>query len=243
MRNENKAKRNEDGFVMIASLLILLVLTLLGIAVNQNSETEWRIAMNDRLQKETFYQADAASELAAEALEQSIACLGFQENSKDVNGHSVMKILGSPFGAKLLSNGKTYSPNDLVVLKESLGFWRKYAEGGVGVPILDEAHKDYKDPDMVFQVVLANGSFDFEETKKYPHARINIGGNTKIASGSAIQMAAGYEGLGQGISSGGAALVYSINVRQVDPVNGGDATVCVQYGHIMGTAGFCNSNL
>lgn len=219
MKKENRVKRNENGFVMIASLLILLVLTLLGIAVNQNSETEWRIAMNDRLQKETFYQADAASELAAEVLEQSIACLGFANSD---NG----KVLAG------------YNPYNVYIEPHKEGFWRYYAPDGVKMPNDPEGERQ-----MVFPAVLVGGVFDRAQTNARPHANINIGGNTRLSSGAAIQMAAGYEGLGQGISMGGAALIYSINVRQVDPVNGGEAAVCVQYGHIMGKAGVCNSNL
>lgn len=225
MRNENRAKRNENGFVMVASLLILLVLTLLGIAVNQNSETEWRIAMNDRLQKETFYRADAASELAAEVLEQSIACLGFPNSDE----------------GKVLVGYNTDDPNDpynVYIEPHEEGFWRYYAPDGVKMPNDQKGERQ-----MVFPAVLVGGVFDRTRTNARSHANINIGGNTRIASGAAIQMAAGYEGLGQGISMGGASLVYSINVRQVDPVNGGEAAVCVQYGHIMGTAGVCNSNL
>lgn len=42
---------NQEGFVLIAALLILLVLTVMGIAVNRGTMTEWRIAMNDREQR------------------------------------------------------------------------------------------------------------------------------------------------------------------------------------------------
>lgn len=223
MENKNRDKKNEDGFVMVASLLILLVLTLLGIAVNQNSETEWRIAMNDRLQKETFYRADAASELTAEVLEQSIACLGFA-NSDDG------KLLSG------YSNNQNESYN-VYIEPQKEGFWRYYAPEGVGQP-------SDSDREIVYPAVVdSNQKLLRDETNRRPHANIKVGGNTRIASGSAIQMAAGYEGLGQGISSGGSMLLYSINVQQVDPVNGGEATVCVQYGHIMGTAGVCNENL
>ncbi len=223
MKKDNRTRRSEEGFVMVASLLILLVLTLLGIAVNQNSETEWRIAMNDRLHKETFYRADAASELAAEVLEQSIACLGFPNSGS----------------GKVLAGYSSGNPNEhynVYIEPHSEGFWRFYAPDGVAMPSNTSRQ-------MVFPAVVASNSFNRTQTDSLPHANINVGGNTRIASGAAIQMAAGYEGLGQGISIGGASLVYSINVQQVDPVNGGEATVCVQYGHILGTAGACNGNL
>ena len=80
MKKQDKYTTSEDGFVLIASLLILLVLTVVGIAVNRNTTIEWQIAMNDRFHKETFYNADAATELASEILEQSIACMGLTQN-------------------------------------------------------------------------------------------------------------------------------------------------------------------
>lgn len=81
MNPDNNRPDNQEGFVLIAALLILLVLTVMGIAVNRGTITEWRIAMNDREQKETFYEADAVTELTAEVLVQNIACMGFNESS------------------------------------------------------------------------------------------------------------------------------------------------------------------
>jgi hypothetical protein len=222
MISKNNGKQNENGFVMIASLLILLVLTLLGIAVNQNSETEWRIAMNDRLHKETFYAADAASELAAEVLEQSIACLGFSKNS----------------GGMLLQGEKGCDPYDPSIFcyvhidQDSLGFWRNYKTGDVEIPSNSER-------DLVFPAVYNGSTFDENATNNRPHANINIKGNTKLTAGAAIQMAAGYEGLGQGLGVGGASLVYDIVVHQVGR-EGSESVISVQYGHILGSEGACN---
>ncbi|MCI5207475.1 MAG: hypothetical protein D3910_01485 [Candidatus Electrothrix sp. ATG2] len=70
MEKKMNYSEKEDGFVLVAALLILLVLTVMGIAVNRNTELEWRIAMNDRDQKDAFYKADAATELASEVLDQ-----------------------------------------------------------------------------------------------------------------------------------------------------------------------------
>ncbi len=209
----------EGGFVMVASLLILLVLTMLGIAVNQNSEIEWRIAMNDRAHKDAFYSADAATELASETLEQSVACLGFRANTPD---NAVMRIRGSS------------SSYDLAVMGNALGFWRNYAPNGIAIP---------KDTDraIVFPAVFnAAGNFDETATNSQPHSNILLGGNTKLTQGSALQMAAGYEGVGKGMGSGGATLVYDINVQHTNPRNGSQSVICVQYGHILGSSGACN---
>lgn len=225
MEIQSKKKKNEEGFVLVASLLILMVLTLLGIAVNRNTGTEWQIAMNDRLHKQTFYAADAATELAAEVLEQSIACRGFDENT---NG---MKLPG----AAGCDPDNPDRPCHVFIDQNSLGFWRNYSEdGAVELPEADW--------DIIFPAVFtgtAEDVFDENTTTSLPHAKVNIGGATKLTAGSAIQMAAGYEGLAKGLGTGGATLVYDIKVRQMGR-NNSQSAICVKYGHVLGKENPCN---
>jgi hypothetical protein len=116
MKTMRASKGNEEGFVLVTALLILVTLTMMGIAVNRTTMTEWRIAMNDRLHKQTFYEADAGTELASEILEQSIACLGFDEDED---------------GKTLKGYTDDYS---VYIEKDSLGFWRNYSEGASRIP-------------------------------------------------------------------------------------------------------------
>jgi hypothetical protein len=258
---------NQEGFVLIAALLILLVLTVMGIAVNRGTMTEWRIAMNDREQKETFYEADAATELMAEVLVQNIACMGFNENSA---------------GMVLPGAG---SDHDVYIDYRAVGFWRFYAPNGTALPtygldgngdgvpdgnfdcdtngdgVGDNVAMDYVCPlaqqvpawDIVYPAAFDDPSdpatFNWEKTiegetgeafvNNRPFALIKIGGETKAKKGSALLMSAGYEGLGKSIAGGGTELVYNINVRQRGR-NGSESVVCVKYAHILGTEGDCN---
>ncbi len=211
MKTRKMYSENDEGFVLVAALLILLVLTVMGIAVNRNTMTEWRIAMNDRQHKETFYSADAASELAAEILEQSVACLGFSDNGVILAGKNGMHAY---------------------VEKDSGGFWRNYADKNVPVPENDT------DRDLVFPAVVVGGAYDATATNKQPHANIVMRGNTQLTPGSAIQMAAGYEGTAKGLGSGGASLVYDIKVYQKG-VNNAVSAVCTKYLHSLGSEGNC----
>ena len=221
MKTRNNCRSGEEGFVMVASLLILLVLTMLGIAVNRNTDIEWRIAMNDRLHKQNFYAADAAAELASEALEQGVACLGFRKNATDIEGNDMMMMLGIS------------SDHHVAIEGNSLGFWRNYAPTGLAMP-------DNEKRNMVFPAVLtSDGKFDRTATNNRSHANINIGGNTGLSKGAALQMAAGYEGLGKGMGGGGAVLTYTINVQQLGQ-DGTESTICVQYNHVLGSSGKCN---
>lgn len=203
MVRKNNYSEQEEGFVLVASLLILLVLTVMGIAVNRNTELEWRIAMNERHQKDAFYSADAATELAAEVLEQSIACLGFDSSTaKDLPGQITVRVEAN-----------------------AGGFWRQYATSGIPVDLIPSN----QNRDLVYPAGAADDA---------PHANIRIAGDTKLTTGAAIQMAAGYEGLGKAMGSGGVSLVYNINAQAIGN-NGSQSTVCVQYAHILGTEGDC----
>jgi hypothetical protein len=72
--------KNERGSAILIVLVILVVLTLLGTVATQTTNTELKIAANDKIHRQTFYGADGATELAAELLEQNIAQVGFESD-------------------------------------------------------------------------------------------------------------------------------------------------------------------
>ena len=268
---------NQEGFVLIAALLILLVLTVMGIAVNRGTITEWQIAMNDREQKETFYEADAVTELMAEVLVQNIACMGFNENADGM----VLKGVDND--------------HNVYIRDHAVGFWRFYAPDGTAIPsygldgvdqngnsvskdgvpdgnfdcdtdgngVGDNVAMDYPCTasgentvpawDIVYPAAFDDpndpATFNWKTTiegklgepfvNNKPFAIIKIGGETKAKKGSALEMSAGYEGLGKSIAGGGTELVYNINVRQRGR-NGSESTLCVRYAHVLGKEGNCN---
>lgn len=53
-----KVVGNEDGFVLVAAMAVLLVLVILGIAATNISNTEYMIAANDRMTKVDFYNQE-----------------------------------------------------------------------------------------------------------------------------------------------------------------------------------------
>ena len=205
MNKQQNVQEKEDGFILITAMLILLVLTVMGLAVNRNTVTEWRIAMNDRLHKQTFYEADGATQLATEVLEQNIACLEFVADGTDQG-----KVLA---GAQKMSH-------DINVDENSLGFWRNYAPGAMPS---DDSH-DFFYPD------------NYRDGE--PHTNIKVAGKTKLTTGAAIMMAAGYEGPAKGIGVGGATLVFDINVQRMGRDNS-ESVICVNYNHVLGSEGDC----
>lgn len=202
MKRRQTCRKSEEGFVLIAALLIMLVLTIIGIAANRNTSTELGIAGNDRTHKKTFYEADGGTELASELLEQNIACLDFAADGAG-QGRTVA-------GATTAYN--IYVDND------SLGFWRNFSP-------VDMPSDDTRD-------------FFFPADGSGPHTNFTAAGSTKLTTGSAIQMAAGYEGRGKGIGVGGATLVYDVNTQRRGE-NNSETTICIQYRHTIGQEGDC----
>lgn len=58
---------NERGFVIIVALIMLAIITVIGIAATRTSETETRIAVNERLYNIAFYAAEAGTAYVAES--------------------------------------------------------------------------------------------------------------------------------------------------------------------------------
>jgi len=51
--------KNEKGAVLVIAIMILAVLTVLGIAALDTTDTEIRISANDKVYKQAFYNAEA----------------------------------------------------------------------------------------------------------------------------------------------------------------------------------------
>ena len=65
-----------------------------------------------------------------------------------------------------------------------------------------------------------------------PHATIKIGGASRFSKGSAIQMAAGYEGLGKGAAAGGASIIYDVFSQSIG-LNNTSSTHFMQWVHLI----------
>lgn len=72
-----KTINNEQGFVLITSLLMLVVLMIIGIAATNTTTLELQISGNDKAAKQTFYQADGGIQVGAELVEDAIERVGF----------------------------------------------------------------------------------------------------------------------------------------------------------------------
>ena len=72
-----------------------------------------------------------------------------------------------------------------------------------------------------------------------PHTNLAIGGATRVSRGSAIQMAAGYEGLGKGSAGGGTNIIYDIYALRFGNSNSSSMHY-IQWIHKLGLGGSCS---
>ena len=77
---------NEHGFIMVWVLLLLVVVTLLGVAGISTSIFEERMAGNEALHKQAFYEADGGTQNGLSLLFHNITCIdGFSDVVVDGN--------------------------------------------------------------------------------------------------------------------------------------------------------------
>lgn len=201
--------RNEQGFLLVITMLILVVLSLIGLSATNLSRVELQIAGNDRLHKETFYQADGGTEVGANLLEENISCpTGF-------NGPAPRQI----GGVEITENIPTG------VTGANLNFWANEKDPAlfttpVPYPSDTQRHIRFPNDDTV------------------PHTNIHFFGNSSLSTGNAIQMIAGYEGTGYSAATGGGQLVTNVD-SQHRGISNSLSNIRIVWRHIIGHEGTC----
>lgn len=72
-----------------------------------------------------------------------------------------------------------------------------------------------------------------------PHTNVVAFGVTELSTGSAIQMAAGYEGKGKGAGAAGGQIVYDIHSRHEYRARQANSHIMTEYRHVIGQEGDC----
>lgn len=195
--------RKEEGFLLVITMLLLVVLTLIGISATNLSRIELQIAGNDRLHKETFYRADGGTEVGAHLLEENIAC---------------------PTGF----SGTLPKTIDSVQILTDLRFWANETEPAI----------PYPDDAVSKRHIRYNADFTTPPLDAVPHTNIHFFGNSSLTTGNAIQMLAGYEGVGYGAATGGGQLVTNVD-SQHRGVGNSLSSIRINWRHIIGQEGTC----
>ena len=196
---------NENGTVLLITMIILTVGTMIGIAALNTSQVENQIAGNDKWQKVAFHAADGGTEAGRELLEENFSC---------PTGFSVATIGGLQIepGNMSWGNGDPHS-----------WFW------------INETDPPCPFPTNTLRDVRI-GAIDPTDTA--PHTNLAFAGITRLSTGSALQMIAGYEGKAFGAAGGGAHIATGIHSQHLGVANS-QAVVRTLSIHMIGQEGTC----
>lgn len=208
MGAESPRIKNECGSVIVVVMLILVIITILGIAATNTSNIEEIIAGNEKLYKSTFYAAEGATEIAVELLEQNICC--------PTGFHGDLPI----------NMGDSVDIDVKVAVRD---FWMNEIEPQDPYPC------DASPSDLSYQ---PRHDMRVSSLDKAGNTNIKAFGNTVYSTGSAIQMAAGYEGTGKGAGQGGGHIIYDI-YAQHEGIRNSKTRMLIQWRHVIGQEGEC----
>jgi hypothetical protein len=229
-------------------MLILSVLTIIGIAVTRTTNIELQIAGNDRLKKKVFYEAESGAEFGWELIEQNLSCpKGFTDEPQSIAANLVVTdrdfALQEDFDTDVDTiDDDVWTPDDGEEPGEPDDLWA----------LADRDDDTKRDPDLMDDErdilytglnpdkgATDTGADQLNEKDETPRTNIVAWGETRLSSGSAIQMAAGYEGKGKSAATGGGIIAYTIHSRHEHRQTNSESHIVIEYNHLIGQEGDC----
>jgi hypothetical protein len=130
---ERTVKTGEEGFILVFTLLLLVVVTLLGVSSIDTSVFESAMSANDALYKQAFFEADGGTNVAGILIEENVSCPnGFTANT-GADALILGNVLVQSTGLKLWANpiGSSVRPTDL---NRAAYFYYDAVDGGTSLP-------------------------------------------------------------------------------------------------------------
>jgi len=109
MKHNPKLQCGEEGFVLVLAMFMLVLCSIIGVAAMITSNTEIDIAGNERVHKETFYQAGAGYIVGAEAIKEKDG-YGIWENNELLSNLGSLGTITIKDGNFLLEGREDYPP-------------------------------------------------------------------------------------------------------------------------------------
>ena len=216
-RDKKAVLGNEEGFVLVVSLSLLVVLTLIGIAATRTAIVEMQISGNDKVANMSFYKADGGTEAAILMTEENLSCpTGFSGVITNNDPNTFLRYQGIEVADLRFAYDQTAGdiPTNLA-----------------GVPTLQDFSTDNARSMRIPMDPINSNDTD-------PHTNLTVFGITQLSPGSAIQMSAGYEGKGHGAAGGGAFIAENVYSRHLGLVNS-QAYLQMEWRHVIGQEGVC----
>jgi hypothetical protein len=96
MQHKQTLLQAEQGFILVLAMFMLVLCSIIGVAAMLTSTTEVDIASNERVHKQTVYQAEAGYVVAAEAIGDSEGS-GEWDDNESLNGDSSITVRDGDF--------------------------------------------------------------------------------------------------------------------------------------------------
>ena len=201
--------KNEEGFVLVAALMILVILVVVGITATNTSFLEMQIAANDRLYKQSFFQADGGTDVGVNLAYENALCL----NSKDgFSKTGTMTIGGNVVNVSKIAG---------VVVQEDPIVKFALADP-VRTPVLPP-------PANIDAFYYTEENVDYvTKNDNIPHTDMSFQGESDSAPGAFQSMVSGYLGMGYSSAGGGTDVLYTIHSRHMGPSNS-QSTISLQW--------------
>ena len=216
----------EEGFVLVAALSFLVVLTLLGIAALNTAFIEKNISQNINLAEKTFYGADGGTEIGIEMIEWNVACpLGFNRAG-----------LTAPYDPSVF-----YDIGGIRVADPKFAHREKFTElpwdpvkiglpAGTAITVNDFPSDGARNISIPVNMV--------NKSDKAPHTNLAIMGVTGLAAGESVVVAGGDDGSHKNIADGGGVIRYQVFSQKVGILNS-VAVIQLRWMHLLGKTGEC----
>ncbi len=215
------------GSVLIIAMLMLIILSLIGVSASNNSTFDMVLSGNEKFHKITFYGADGGTETSISLIEENISCpVGFADPPNAL------------YNPNLISATDDIVLGQVVVVDGNEDFYLSESDPYLQPSVTQHAYfyypGDFYTPNPGTPIPLSPANLPAS-----PRVNQTFNGNTRYSTGSAIQMAAGYEGKGKGAGGSGAEIVYDLPAQRFGIGNECESCVRKQWVHKIGQEGEC----
>ena len=136
--------KNEDGFLLIMSLMILTILTIIGVSTSNTTRFELTIAANDRVYNRSFYTAESAWPLGGLWLNAKAGAPSIEDTSQTFDGTEVA-IVRNYGGDPGSTTNDTFPPGTEDGTLNGIPYWyRLTEEDNVRAVDFGEGYRDFK---------------------------------------------------------------------------------------------------
>jgi len=178
--------KNEKGMALVVCLMIMVVMALIATGVTTNSTVEIKIAGNQRNKAVSFNNADVGTGIIPEIIEQNLLDTSWDSGDPGwVAADAAYLFLSA-------DNNGDGTDDFQILVHEDTGGSGKIAFSSINTTLSNIVTIRSK-IDSLGNLLPAWNNI----------TSVDVGKTGELAAGNAMQMAAGYEGLGKGAGGGG----------------------------------------